>query len=280
MSDGGVFVSGQLQEPMEAPAVPLALKWDAEAKAFRSLAAGVNAPVITVGSTIIGTEAPREEIICVEIENFISAPSVGPIPDVVSLSFWTDPSYWDFIGDNPYVILKGDGRPFIHKPGNEYYRTVQRVEFSTNYIGETSPIVRGGVFKDTGVSERIYPSRIVGKAIDQSFWIEHGVVIPGTNLAEIEISGSSKIPDNILLIAPSIDWGITLTINSSIRSIHLEGSTDGYPSTSIYVYKKKNEQIFWSFEALEPSEGPFGLPGPVNLLPAIGDIPIYATFKY
>jgi hypothetical protein len=57
MKDGGVFVAGQIQAPMEAPAVPQTMRWDPEAKVFRSVSGDFAGTILMVGSAMLGTEA-------------------------------------------------------------------------------------------------------------------------------------------------------------------------------------------------------------------------------
>jgi hypothetical protein len=54
MNDGNVFLAGQIQAPMDPPAVPRAMRWDANTKSFQSLAS--NMPLL-VGSTLLGQVA-------------------------------------------------------------------------------------------------------------------------------------------------------------------------------------------------------------------------------
>ncbi len=57
MKDGSVFLAGQIQAPMEAPAQPKAMRWDAESKSFRLVSPNsseANGNALTVGSSLMG----------------------------------------------------------------------------------------------------------------------------------------------------------------------------------------------------------------------------------
>jgi hypothetical protein len=55
MGDGGVFVAGQIQAPMEAPAIPQTMRWDAQAGVFRSVSSNTAGTVLTSGMCLWGT---------------------------------------------------------------------------------------------------------------------------------------------------------------------------------------------------------------------------------
>ncbi len=57
MKDGGVFLAGQIQAPMEAPAQPKAMRWDAELKSFKLVEpnnSDADGKALTVGSSLTG----------------------------------------------------------------------------------------------------------------------------------------------------------------------------------------------------------------------------------
>jgi hypothetical protein len=65
MKDGGVFVAGQIQAPMEAPVVPQKMRWDAEAKVFRAVSGDLVGTILMVGSAMLGTLTKNQVLLMV-----------------------------------------------------------------------------------------------------------------------------------------------------------------------------------------------------------------------
>jgi hypothetical protein len=54
MGDGNVFVAGQVQAPMDPPAIPQAMRWDAVAGMFRPVSADTAGTALLTGSALLG----------------------------------------------------------------------------------------------------------------------------------------------------------------------------------------------------------------------------------
>jgi hypothetical protein len=184
MGDGGVFVAGQIQAPMEAPAVPQTMRWDAKAGVFRSVSQDSAGMVLMIGSALLGTA------VCPPLVSIKFTSDHGVLLQSQNANDW---------GDSSMAFTK----PEWHYQRNQILPVSQTMGTSLKISVQVYAGPAGTQFDLIGSGSH-----------DYSTFQKTGIISNG-RIQNIPLTASAPLPNSVGILSERINWTIRYAGNTS-----------------------------------------------------------------